>query len=155
MPDGLVGLFIPLGRPLMSKEMQKVMNISRCLVLCLLAFVGMCALAGETSYKTETPVEFTGTFGVAVGLDANDKKEYYYYLKLDQPIDVVDTENGQNEARVKKIQLAIPFQILTRTYKNKRITVKGSLFHSFTAHHHTRILMTVDKAENLRLMASP
>lgn len=130
-------------------------NFTRCFVLCLLAFSGMHALAGEASYKTDTPVEFTGMFGVAVGLDANDKKEYYYYLKLDQPIDVVDTENGQNEAHVNKVQLAIPFQIFTRTYKSKRIAVKGSLFHSFTAHHHTRILMSVDKVEDLRLVVLP
>lgn len=124
------------------------------LALCLLAFSGMCAHAGGTSYKTNTQVEFSGTFGVAVGLDANDKKEYYYYLKLDQPIDVADAEYGENEAHITKIQLAIPFQFYTKTYKGKRITVKGTLFHSFTAHHHTKILMTVDKAGDLRLVAS-
>ncbi len=131
-----------------------MINIYRCLALCLLAFSGMCALAGEASYRTDTPVEFTGTFGVAVGLDANDKKEHYYYLKLDQPIDVVDTEYGENVAGVQKIQLAIYIgdgEFSSKTYKGKRITVKGSLFRSFTAHHHTKILMSVDKVEDLWL----
>ncbi len=138
----------------MSKEMKKVKNVIY-LVLCVLAFAGMSARAGEASYTTNTPVELTGTFGVDVGLDANDKKEYYYYVKLDQPIDVADAEYGQNETRITKIQLAIPFQFYTRPYKGKRITVKGTLFHSFTAHHHTKILMTVDKVGDLRLVGSP
>ncbi len=141
----------------MSEEMKKVKNVIY-LVLCLLAFSGMNAQAGDASYKTNTPVELTGTFGVDVGLDANDKEEHYYYLKLDKPIHVVDTDYGENEDSVRKIQLAIYIEsgeFSSQTYKGKRIKVKGSLFHSFTAHHHTKILMSVDKVGDLRLVAAP
>ncbi len=131
-------------------------NFGRFLVLCLLAVFGVGALAGEASYTTNTPVQLTGTFGVDVGLDANDKEESYYYLKLDKPIYVVDHEYGQNEANVDKIQVAIGAdEFSSKPYKGKRVSVKGSLFHSFTAHHHTRILIWVETAEDVRLVAAP
>ncbi len=140
----------------MSEEMKKVKNVIY-LVWCLLAFAGMSAQAGDASYTTNTQVELTGTFGVDVGLDANDNKEYYYYVKLDHPIHVVDTDYGENEDGVRKIQLALgegSDNFSSRPYKGKRIIVKGSLFHSHTAHHHTKILMFVDKVGDLRLVAT-
>ncbi len=91
-------------------------SFARFLFVCLLFVSGVCALAAEGAYVTNTPVELTGTFGVGVGLDANDKKEYYYYLKLDRPIVVQDNEYGENEANVRKIQLALPFEFFTKTY---------------------------------------
>lgn len=130
-------------------------KLGRVFALCLFAVWGAPALAGNPSYTTHTPVELTGTFGLGVGKDANDKKEYYYYLKLDEPIYVVDHEYNENQSNVSKVQLAIPTVIQTRTYKGKRIRVKGSLFRSFTAHHHTRILMDVDKDGGLQLVAAP
>ena len=123
--------------------------------LCLFAVWGAPALAGDPSYTTNTQVELSGTFRLGTGPDANDKQEYYYYLELDHPIYVVDHEYNENESDVRKIQLAISTVIQTRTYKGKRIRVKGSLFHSFTAHHHTKILMDVNKEGGLQLLAPP
>ncbi len=136
----------------MTKGERMIQNLARYFAVCLFVFSGACAAAaGGTSYATDTQVEFSGTFGVDVGLDANDKEEYYYYLKLDHPVSVMDKEFGITERNVEKIQLAIPYQFSAKPYKSRRVTVKGTLFHSFTAHHHTKILITVNEAADLRL----
>lgn len=128
-----------------------IRQLARYLTVCLLAVASVQAAADEASYVTDTQVEFSGRFGVDVGLDANDKKEYYYYLKLDHPISVLDKEDEITERNVTKIQLIIHGEVFTKPYKNKRITVKGSLFPGLLAHHHTKILMLVKKAEDMRL----
>ena len=113
-----------------------------------------CVQAGNPTYITNKPVEFTGTFGIGTGYDANDKVERYYYIKLDHPINVKDTDFGLNESNVTKIQLAPYFDQSLHNFKGKRVVVKGELFHSFTAHHHTKILMAVDKRKDFLLEKS-
>lgn len=123
------------------------------LVVLLMSFSAACALAGNPSYITNKPVEFTGTFGIGTGYDANDKVERYYYIKLDHPIDVKDSDFG-DESNVTKIQLAPYFDQSLHDFKGKRVVVKGSLYHSHSAHHHTRILTAVERREDFRLAGS-
>lgn len=131
-------------------------RIIRMLVLFfLVALPGTRALAAAPSYVTETQtVELAGTFGIDVGLDANDVKEHYYFIRLDHPITVWDNVYHLKETNVVKIELAPAFNESLHNYKGKRVRVKGSLFHSFTAHHHTRILMYVKKLKDVQVIES-
>lgn len=124
------------------------------LVVLSMLFPAAYAVAGNPSYITNKPVELTGTFGIGTGYDANDKVERYYYIKLDHPINVKDTDFGADESNVTKIQLAPGFYQSLHNFKGKRVVVKGELFHSFTAHHHTKILLAVDKRKDFRLANS-
>ena len=82
-----------------------------------------------------------------------DVKEGAYILELDKPFNVEPTHNPQEppntdwEKNVKVIQLVLmdksPKNL--RKYVGKNISVRGRLFHEFTGHHHTRILMELDK----------
>lgn len=136
-------------------------SLARFAALCLLALCAASALASNPFYKADdtTVVELSGTFGVDVGLDANDVEEHYYYVKLDQPIDVDDVtdpdpEYVRHETNITKIQLALDGdeRFSSKAYKGKRVTIKGALYGSHSAHHHTRILMSL-KQSDLRLVA--
>lgn len=83
----------------------------------------------------------------------NDTKETMFILILSQPVNVrgnPDPKAGfdrQSVKNIRRIQL-----VLTIPYKGligKRVIVKGTLFHAFTAHHHTDVLMDVRSIEEL------
>jgi hypothetical protein len=86
-------------------------------------------------------------------IGAGDKIERYFYLKLDQPIDVqpkkenVGIENAEPEKNVKVIQLSIAadddglWGKFRKLGKGAHVKIQGTLFHRFTGHHHSRVLM--------------
>lgn len=81
----------------------------------------------------------------------NDEHEYPFILQLDDPIKV-NTEDtdmiNSSISDVLEVQLVLrgsPYVDMAKQYKNKRIKVQGSLFSAFTGHHHTKVLMVVDK----------
>lgn len=80
-----------------------------------------------------------------------DPKEYPFILQLDEPIDVIAKEDdiyNSSISEVTEIQV-VPlgkegFEIVKK-YINKHIKIQGSLFTHFTGHHHTDILIEVEK----------
>lgn len=55
------------------------------------------------------------------------------------------------ESDVKEIQLVLTSKQYEqyRNFLDKNVKVTGALFHSHTAHHHTQVLLTVEKIEPL------
>lgn len=90
-----------------------------------------------------------------------DEIERHFYLTLDAPVDVLPKEkhptvdNPDPERNVKIMQLAINsedealWKRFRKAGKGGRIKVTGTLFHRFTGHHHSRILLSVQKMDPL------
>lgn len=89
-------------------------------------------------------------------IKSGDTREDDVFLKPDQPFDVTLTADddpsamAEQEKNIKIIQLSID---RTQDWKmvrqaGKHVIVIGSLFHRFTGHHHTRILILTKKIED-------
>ncbi len=69
---------------------------------------------------------------------------------LDRPIDVIATNkvtNSESEKNVKVIQLILSGGFWDQTKELGRgahVILKGELWHQYTGHHHSRILLDVD-----------
>jgi hypothetical protein len=86
-----------------------------------------------------------------------DKRERCFYLRLDVPVEVEakgahpGVVNVQTERNVSVVQLAIDAEddrLWSRFRKagpGQRVKVEGTLFHQFTGHHHSRVLISVSK----------
>jgi len=80
-----------------------------------------------------------------------DTSETVWILHLARPICVAEGEGGINEAvkGVGSVQLVLSSDQY-KTYKDKvgkPVTATGTLFHSHTGHHHTKVLLTVSDLE--------
>ena len=80
---------------------------------------------------------------------AGDRRETQGVLELDRPICVVgdpsDNLNSESE-RDQRVVTLVPSQGMDlRRYANQRVTVSGTLFHAHTAHHSTRVLLTISR----------
>ena len=77
-----------------------------------------------------------------------DQPERIWVLHLTRPICVSASGDREEEKNVSDLQLVFPgAQDDYRRYKplvNRRVTVKGKLFHQHTGHHHTTVLLTVN-----------
>jgi len=85
-----------------------------------------------------------------------DEIERHFYLKPDKPFDVlpdgknVGIENAEEERNVKIVQLAFSeeddglWNRFRKLGRGGRVTVKGTLFHRFTGHHHSRVLFIAE-----------
>ena len=91
-------------------------------------------------------------------IKGGDDIERHFYLKLDVPVDVAPSslhptiDNPDEELNVKVMQLSIPEDdaLWTRFRKmgdGGHVKIRGSLFHRFTGHHHSRVLLMVDTME--------
>lgn len=88
-----------------------------------------------------------------------DDVERHFYLKLDAPVDVKPVgklstiDNSEIELNVKIIQLAINgedaslWSQFRKSGKGSHVKIIGKLFHRFTGHHHSRVLLNVEKME--------
>jgi hypothetical protein len=96
------------------------------------------------------------TFPGRPGYDSikdGDEIETGLYLRLSSPIDVIAAKNAtdhnsSSENGVEILQLAWNSGFKDMDFSNrvgKKITIQGSLFHAFTAHHHARVLILVEK----------
>ena len=78
-----------------------------------------------------------------------DAREVVWLLHLPKSICVAGSEESSKEKKVTKIQLVFmegqKQYALYRPLLNQRVTVTGTLFQWQTGHHHTRVLLTVDK----------
>jgi hypothetical protein len=70
-----------------------------------------------------------------------DEKEYPYILKLDKPIKSSDLEI----TKVQVVPISTPDTRAIHNSLNKHVKIEGSLFFSITGHHHTPILIEVDR----------
>lgn len=81
----------------------------------------------------------------------NDEHEYPFILQLDSPINVIAEDADMFNSSISdvlEIQLVLRgshYVDMAKQYKNKHIKVQGTLFSAFTGHHHTKVLMVVDK----------
>lgn len=73
-----------------------------------------------------------------------DSKEYAYLLKFSNPISVFDEKGNEVVGNTEEIQLVSPENSLVK-YKNKTVTIEGTLFSAETGHHHTPVLLIVKK----------
>ena len=82
-----------------------------------------------------------------------DSKENQYILILDSAVDVVGDQNEQTTERgVKRVTLVVnDFKAHpVETLLGSRVEVQGTLFHSSTGHHHTKILINVTSIKELK-----
>lgn len=79
---------------------------------------------------------------------AGDDLERCPYLLLSHPIDVItliedEDQDAETEKNLKIIQIATGDDSnWNDKYIGKQVLVTGTLFHYFTAHHHTRVLIS-------------
>ena len=79
----------------------------------------------------------------------HDSKERFYMLLLDKPIDVIadfDDEFSTTTNDITKIQL-VPNSDMNNSYVNKFVKLTGDFFYWHTGHHHTEVLLDVERAE--------
>jgi hypothetical protein len=122
----------------------------------LVLFVG-CAWSGaeEKPYPTHKQVELTGVVREGFGFDANRKREEYYFLHLDKAISVDADQFSDERKGVRDVQLVPLSDVAIGSFLGKGIAIKGKLFHSFSAHHHKKVLLEVGKANNARPVSKP
>ena len=84
-------------------------------------------------------------------IEKGDADETGPYLVLENPIDVIPISKSQNdddtsEKNVKLIQLVVENkQDWKKVKEGNQVEISGTLFHSHTGHHHTRVLLTLKK----------
>jgi hypothetical protein len=121
--------------------------------------------ANQQDYKYDPSVSvITGTiitemFYGPPGYGENpktDKQEHPYLLKLETPVNVIsasgktdEDEDNPTVNNISKIQLIWPDGIDMEKLINKPVRLTGTFFHAHTGHHHTDILMDVEKLEEL------
>ncbi len=89
-------------------------------------------------------------------IQKGDEMERGAYLRLYQPIDVnliliATNEINEPEKNIKIIQIADINDVDWKKFlkKGKHIQITGTLFHRFTGHHHTRVLIDVKQIEKV------
>ena len=124
------------------------------LAFSLLLLLSSACCAASTCVKYEDPtVSLKGkvivrTFFGPPGYGENpkaDSKEQQALLVLDHAICVDasrDEEGATNEIEITLVPIG---NFGLSTFVGKRVTVKGSLFHANTAHHHTKVLMQLEQ----------
>lgn len=75
-----------------------------------------------------------------------DEKEYPYILKLDKPIKAADLKI----TKIQVVPLSKPDIQAVHNSLNKHVKVEGSLFSAVTGHHHTPILIRMDKFSKVK-----
>jgi hypothetical protein len=75
-----------------------------------------------------------------------DSKEQQAILRLIKPLCTVASEDDSAERDQVEVTLAPMGEINLQAFVGKRVMVSGSLFHGFTAHHHTPVLIAISQA---------
>ena len=138
--------------------------------ILLLLFFSSQSMAGEKTLRyAPSVVKVTGkldlqTFPGPPGFESiknGDDAERHFYLKLDTPFDVQPSkedegvENAEEEKNVRILQLSISeendklWSRFRKLGKGGHVSIEGTLFHRFTGHHHSRVLLIVRKMEPL------
>ncbi|MBI5492901.1 MAG: DUF4431 domain-containing protein [Deltaproteobacteria bacterium] len=84
-------------------------------------------------------------------IEKGDEPETFWILKLKRPVCVKgrpdDELNSETEKNIKNLHLVLDNEMYAR-YKHlvlKNVIAEGTLFHAHTAHHRTKVLMTVKR----------
>jgi hypothetical protein len=143
------------------------MKISYILSVCLsfifsLAWVPAFASDKECWNESKKNCTLTGTLETQVypgppgyeDIKKGDAKEEGLYLRLDYPI-IIHFKDWENKDALKTksislMQLAVQtheehFYNIAKMKMRPHVMIKGEIFASFTAHHHTDFLMDVEK----------
>jgi hypothetical protein len=95
-------------------------------------------------------------FGEDPETDQIDRK---WQLRLFAPVDVIgtpgDDTNSESENDVGRVALINFSKANLNAHLGKRVVVEGTLFHSHTAHHHTKVLLEVQKVTRLKNKRPP
>lgn len=139
----------------------------KCFVFFALLMSPLSLASNRTlSYDPEV-VELTGVLDLQTfpgppnyeSIQNGDNVERHFYLRLDAPVDVKPIEKQsaidtfEMELNVKIIQLAINgeddplWSRFRKTGKGGHVKIVGKLFHRFTGHHHSRVLLSVEKMD--------
>lgn len=85
-----------------------------------------------------------------VSVEMGDRPEKVVILTLKEPINVeikgskgVDDDFNEQEKDVRELQVIFPDSTPSTHQMKKEVTLKGTLYHAHTAHHHRRVLMMV------------
>jgi len=81
-----------------------------------------------------------------------DSRETQAILLLAKPICVNDSPSTDDaaEKNQRKVTLVPPVGVDFGLYKGKKVTLRGTLFHANSGHHHTPVLMQVKTIEGTR-----
>jgi hypothetical protein len=78
-----------------------------------------------------------------------DQPEQVWVLRLARPICVSASGDQEEEKNVSDLQLVFTDAEKEypryRSFVGRRVTVNGTLFHAHTGHHHTSVLLTVNR----------
>ena len=104
-------------------------------------------------YEPET-VSLLGSVSRRTFLNANDKKEVVWVLKLREPICVNADERSDlnvKRSRVSDVQLVLEPEMFGkyRRLLGKKVRATGTLFGEHTAHHFTPVLLDVTEVKAL------
>jgi hypothetical protein len=83
---------------------------------------------------------------------ATDRRERQVVLMLDKPLCVERSADGYDEAERGQVSVTmVPtgVEIQLGTYLNRHVRVQGKLFHAFTRHHHTPLLLELEREPTL------
>jgi hypothetical protein len=80
-----------------------------------------------------------------------DSHEKHLYLKLDRTICVAANKaandlDDQPERNISTIEMSFLPPLLDKTWIGKHVAVSGTLFHAFSGHHWTPVLINVKQA---------
>ena len=83
-----------------------------------------------------------------------DSREEHLYLRLDHAICVGAADNSESpddaaERNISVIQMLYYRKQFERTWLGRHVFVHGTLFHSFSAHHWTNVLIDVQETRVL------
>jgi hypothetical protein len=116
--------------------------------------------SNQTLYYEPKAIEVTGVIKKLkfpgppnyTSIKNGDAAEIGSYLLLDKPVDIeADPEMGkdnekQPEKNVSLVQLVVTNQHnLDKIREGNKVRVTGTLFHAITGHHHTRVLINLNK----------
>jgi hypothetical protein len=83
---------------------------------------------------------------------ATDRRERQAVLLLDKPLCVERSPDGYDEAERGQMNVTlVPLgaHVPLQPYVDRRVRVQGRLFHAFSGHHHTPLLLELDREPTL------
>jgi hypothetical protein len=139
-------------------------------LLLLILFTRQSLAENKVLAYAPTVVELTGELDLQTfpgppnfeSIKNGDDVERHFYLKLDKPFDVSPTkategvENAEDEKNIGIVQLAISeeddklWNKFRKAGRGALVRIKGTLFHRFTGHHHSRVLLAVTEINLLK-----
>ncbi len=145
--------------PRQSGELTVTLKIAAAAALSAALIAASPATAAECARYEPAVVTVTGKIFVredygppGYGEDpAHDSKERHLYIALDKPLCVAAGKDADNRAErnVKSMEMVYGDYRFQKKWLGPRVSVSGTLFHGFNAHHHTRVLITVSETHVL------